>query len=191
MAAQAGGRLEGQAVADSGIFGLGSIVDSVQSLTEQGGSFVILIFASGVLMWALFLERMAFFRRALPIEMKSALVQWHARPDPRSWTSYQVRRQLISQVNVAMNRGIPLLAVLVPVSPLLGLVGTVTGMLEVFDSMAIHGSADARAMASGVSQAMVCTLTGLAVSISGLYPVYYVRTRIARELETLSDRLVV
>ncbi len=182
---------EDQAVDDFGFFGLGSIVDSVRSLSEQGGSFVILIFASGVLMWGLFLERMTYFRRVLPVELKAALAVWHARPDPRSWVSYHVRRQLISEVNVAMNRGMPLLAVLVPMSPLLGLVGTVSGMLEVFDSMAIHGSADARAMASGVSQAMVCTLTGLAVSISGLYPVYYVRTLIARELEKLGDHLVI
>ena len=44
---------------------------------------------------------------------------------------------------------------------------------EVFDSLALRGSADARTMASGVSHAMICTLTGLAVSITGLYPVHY------------------
>ena len=63
--------------------------------------------------------------------------------------------------------------VLVPMSPLLGLIGTVSGMLEVFDSMALRGTADARSMASGVSAAMICTMTGLAVSITGLYPVHY------------------
>jgi biopolymer transport protein ExbB len=75
-------------------------------------------------------------------------------------------------------------------APLLGLIGTVSGMLEVFDSMALRGSADARAMASGVSEAMICTLTGLAVSITGLYPVYYFRTRTRLETELLADRLV-
>jgi biopolymer transport protein ExbB len=61
-------------------------------------------------------------------------------------------------------------------------------MLEVFDSMAILGSADARSMASGVSKAMNCTLTGLAVSISGMYPVYYFHNRIRRQTELLSDQ---
>ena len=56
-------------------------------------------------------------------------------------------------------------------APLLGLIGTVSGMLEVFDSMALRGSADARTMATGVSHAMLCTMSGLAVSITGLYPV--------------------
>ena len=60
--------------------------------------------------------------------------------------------------------------VLVPMAPLLGLIGTVSGMLEVFDSMALRGSADARTMATGVSHAMICTMSGLAVSITGLVP---------------------
>jgi biopolymer transport protein ExbB len=61
-------------------------------------------------------------------------------------------------------------------------------MLEVFDSMALRGSADARTMASGVSHAMICTMTGLAVSITGLYPVYYFRSRVKQETELLADR---
>ena len=89
-----------------------------------------------------------------------------------------------------MNANLVLLRVLVPLSPLLGLIGTVSGMLEVFDSMALRGAADARAMASGVSHAMICTLTGLAVSITGLYPVYYFQSRTRLETELLADRLV-
>jgi biopolymer transport protein ExbB len=75
-------------------------------------------------------------------------------------------------------------------APLLGLIGTVSGMLAVFDSMALRGSADARAMASGVSEAMICTLTGLAVSITGLYPNYYFKRRTKLETELLADELV-
>jgi biopolymer transport protein ExbB len=37
---------------------------------------------------------------------------------------------------------------------------------------------------------MICTLTGLAVSITGLYPVYYFQSRIKREVELLADRFV-
>ena len=69
-----------------------------------------------------------------------------------------------------------------------GLLGTVGGMLEVFDSMAARGSADARSMASGISEAMICTLTGLAVSITGLYPAYYFRRRVRHETELIGDR---
>ena len=43
----------------------------------------------------------------------------------------------------------------------------------------------------GVSHAMICTLTGLAVSISGLYPVHYFQSRAKRETETLADRFTI
>ena len=115
---------------------------------------------------------------------------WRAHQDWCSVRARQVRDAMISRVNAEMTSNFPLMRVLVPLSPLLGLVGTVSGMLEVFDSMALRGSADARTMASGVSHAMICTLTGLAVSITGLYPVHYFQSRARRETELLGDKLV-
>ncbi|MDX2222525.1 MAG: MotA/TolQ/ExbB proton channel family protein [Rhodospirillaceae bacterium] len=158
-------------------------------LVREGGPFVILIFASGVLMWGLVFERMWFFTSVLPKQVTALQDQWNARGDRSSWCARQIRAAMVSRLNAAMTSGFPVLQVLVPLSPLLGLVGTVVGMLEVFDSMAIRGSADARSMASGVSEAMICTMTGLAVSITGLYPVHYFRTRAQRETELIADRL--
>ncbi len=162
---------------------------AVSYLINQGGPFVGLIFYSGVLMWAIILERYLFFFSVLPKLNRKLTDQWNARKDHTSWCARQIRQMLISKANAAMTSSFPMMQVLVPLSPLLGLVGTVSGMLEVFDSMTLRGSADARTMASGVSHAMVCTMTGLAVSISGLYPVHYFRTRARRETELLSDKL--
>ena len=154
---------------------------AVASLVDEGGPFVVGIFLCGFVMWTLVIERACYF---------ALVLAWQARAEHRSWCARQIRRAMISRVNTAMNANLVLLRVLVPLSPLLGLVGTVSGMLEVFDSMALKGSADARAMASGVSMAMICTLTGLMVSITGLYPVYYFSSRVRRETELLGDRLV-
>jgi biopolymer transport protein ExbB len=162
---------------------LGAIVD----LVDAGGPFVVWIFACGVLLWALVLERVWYFWRILPRQAAGLIAEWEAREDRASWCARQIRQAMISRLNVSMTTGFPLLQVLVPLSPLLGLIGTVSGMLEVFDSMALRGSADARSMASGVSHAMICTMTGLAVSITGLYPVHYFRTRARRETELLAD----
>ncbi len=163
---------------------------AVSDLIAEGGPFVGWIFLCGFVMWTLVIERAWYFRSVLPAQARVALETWKARPDHHSWRAHQIRKTLISRVNSAMNAGLPLLRVLVPLSPLLGLVGTVSGMLEVFDSMALKGSADARAMASGVSHAMICTLTGLAVSITGLYPNYYFQSRARVETELLADKLV-
>lgn len=161
----------------------------IVELVRSGGPFVLLIFASGVLMWGLVFERIWYFTRVLPAQAKAIKQQWDARADKSSWCARQIRQAMISRLNGAMTAGFPVLQVLVPMSPLLGLIGTVSGMLEVFDSMALRGSADARSMASGVSEAMVCTMSGLAVSITGLYPVHYFRTRAQRETELIADKM--
>ena len=161
---------------------------AVASLVHDGGPFVGWIFSSGVILWALVFERYWFYWRILPKLAQEEHAKWMARKDHTSWCARQIRRAMISRLNVAMTAGFPLMQVLVPLSPLLGLIGTVSGMLEVFDSMALRGSADARTMASGVSHAMICTMTGLAVSISGLYPVHYFKTRARLETEFLADR---
>src|SRR5262249_19294661 len=135
-------------------------------------------------------ERSWSFSRRFPREIGLALHPWGTREEPQSWCARQIRRLLISRLNAGMSANMPLLRVLVPLSPLLGLIGTVSGMLRVFDSMALRGSADARAMAAGVSEAMICTMTGLAVSITGLYPIYYFQNRTRVETELLSDKLV-
>jgi biopolymer transport protein ExbB len=167
----------------------GGLYTAVAALVEDGGPFVAWIFACGVVLWCFVFERIWFFWRILPGLKEETQQQWAARKDKTSWCARQIRRAMISRVNVAMTSNFPLLQVLVPLSPLLGLIGTVSGMLEVFDSMALRGSADAKTMASGVSHAMICTMSGLAVSITGLYPVHYFRSRANRETELLGDHL--
>jgi biopolymer transport protein ExbB len=165
------------------------IVEGVATLARDGGPWVPWIFASGVLMWAMIIERFWYFTMLLPKQAAALQSEWLARRDRTSWCARQIRTAMISRLNQGMTTGFPVMQVLVPMAPLLGLIGTVSGMLEVFDSMALRGNADARSMASGVSAAMICTMTGLAVSITGLWPVHYFKTRATRETELLADKL--
>ena len=160
---------------------------AVSDLMDAGGPWVVWIFITCLLMWTLVIERWIYFSLVLPREATELLARWRARTERQSWCARQIRQAMISRLNAGMNANMRLMKVLVPLSPLLGLVGTVSGMLEVFDSMALRGSADARSMASGVSEAMVCTMAGLAVSITGLYPVYYFTSRARRQTELLAD----
>jgi biopolymer transport protein ExbB len=167
---------------------LTSPYQALRDMQQLGGPVVSWIFIACVIMWSLALERLWYFRKVLPVESAQMLAKWNLRPNKFSWASRQVRAAMISRLNAGMTRNLPILRVLVPMCPLLGLIGTVSGMLSVFDSMAALGSADARSMATGVSEAMVCTLSGLAVSISGLYPVYYFKQRAHRDTELLSEK---
>lgn len=162
--------------------------DAMMDMRHLGGPVVVWIFVACLVMWTLVLERCWFFAGVLPRQTERLLREWQARPEHTSWIAHQIRKAMISTLNAGMSSNIQLLRVLVPLCPLLGLLGTVSGMLNVFDAMAARGSADARSMANGVSEAMICTLTGLAVSISGLYPVHYFRRRIRLETELLADR---
>lgn len=161
---------------------------ALRSMRELGGPIVDWIFVTCVVMWCIAIERFWYFNRILPRDTASALGEWQGRAEHTSWKSRQIRKALISRLNAGMSANVQVLRVLVPMAPLLGLVGTVSGMLNVFDSMAARGSADARSMANGVSEAMICTLTGLAVSISGLYPVFYLKRKVRLETERLADR---
>ena len=69
----------------------------------------------------------------------------------------------------ALQRGLGLLKLLAAVAPLLGLLGTVTGMILTFQSITLFGSGDPKLMAGGISQALVTTVLGLVVAIPLLF----------------------
>ena len=71
----------------------------------------------------------------------------------------------LAEESSRLNRGLPTVAVLAAVSPLLGLLGTVTGMIETFQSITLFGTGDPKLMSGGISQALVTTQLGLAVAI--------------------------
>ena len=162
---------------------------SVDEFIAAGGWVIPWIFLAGLIMWTLILERYWFFFRILPRETRDMLAAWKQRANHKSWTSRHIRLEMISRANAQMKSTLPLIRVLVPLCPLLGLLGTVTGMLEVFDAMALKGFADARTMAYGVSHAMISTMAGLVVSMSGIFFVGRFRSRVRVQTELLADAL--
>ncbi|WP_028081431.1 MotA/TolQ/ExbB proton channel family protein [Solimonas soli] len=164
---------------------------SVSELIAAGGWVLPWIFVCALVMWTLIAERWWYFRRVYPLQRAELRAQWLRRRERESWSARQVRAMLISQARVALSAPLPLLRVTVPIAPLLGLLGTVTGMLEVFDGMMLRGSADARTMAYGVSHAMIATMAGLVVSVSGMFFLSRFQTRVQRETERFGDELVI
>jgi biopolymer transport protein ExbB len=143
-------------------------VEVVRIFLERGGTVLLAIFAVTLLMWTMILERIWYFRRMQPREVKRVEGLWRERSDHESWHAQQVRALLISEVRLKLDRSIPMIKTLVALCPLFGLLGTVTGMIEVFDVMAVSGSGNARAMAARVSKATIPTMAGMVAAISGL-----------------------
>ena len=71
----------------------------------------------------------------------------------------------------------------------MGLLGTVWGMIEVFDVMAILGSSNVKAMAAGVSRATIPTMAGMVGALSGVFAASYLESRMNKEAELLEDHL--
>lgn len=67
-----------------------------------------------------------------------------------------------------LERGIPFLALTATTGPLLGLLGTVMGMIATFKLISSFGSGDPKQLAAGISEALICTATGMAVAIPSL-----------------------
>ena len=73
--------------------------------------------------------------------------------------------------------------------PLLGLLGTVTGMIEVFNVMAVTGGGDAKSMAGGVEKSTIPTMAGMVSALSGLFANTYLQRVATREQMFLEDQL--
>ncbi len=69
---------------------------------------------------------------------------------------------------IRLERGLPFLALAATTGPLLGLLGTVTGMIATFRLISSFGSGDPKMLAAGISEALICTATGMAIAIPAL-----------------------
>jgi len=119
-------------------------------------------------LWTFILERFAYYLFAHK-PLKSRLkAEWDGRSDKTSWKAAAIKDELVSQVKERTVANVGIIKTLVALAPLMGLLGTVTGMIEVFDVMALSGSSNARLMAGGVFKATIPTMAGMMAALSGL-----------------------
>jgi len=81
----------------------------------------------------------------------------------------------------AIHRGLALMKIIATVAPLLGLLGTVVGMILTFQSITLFGNGDPKMMAGGISQALVTTVLGLATAI----PVLFMHTMVSARARSI------
>lgn len=155
---------------------------------EQGGDVLWLIAAITFLMWTLIFERFWYFRTEHRNLVREATEKWEARPERRSWSAHQIRESMISEASDTISGSLPLIQTCVALCPLLGLLGTVTGMITVFDAMATQGG-NARSMAAGVSMATIPTMAGMVASLSGVVGSTLLKRKIDFETELFQDHL--
>ncbi len=172
---------------------MGVLVDAfvaLRSFFEAGGDVLWAILAVTTLMWTFIIERFWFFSRVLPGRIEATKNLWDTMSPDSAWQTRSIRKQLISEISLEARRFLVLIRALMAVLPLLGLLGTVSGMILVFDAMAYSGTGSARLMAGGVSAATIPTMSGLVAALSGLYFATYLEQRATNELKRAEDLLV-
>ena len=163
--------------------------EALSSFMDLGGNVLWLIAILLFFMWMLIFERVWYFRVGWKADVSGIIAKWEGRSERKSWEAHQVREMMISLARMQITQNLPVIKTLVALCPLLGLLGTVTGMIEVFNVMAVTGGGDAKSMAGGVSRATIPTMAGMVAAISGVFANTYV-TRIAqRESVFLEDNL--
>lgn len=168
---------------------MSQMILDVQAFLETGGGVLNFIGFITIVMWTLMLERFWYFYRVFPGVAQAVQDEWQQRTDHSSWAAHQIRRLKVSELRMDLEDGLAYIRVLVALCPLLGLLGTVTGMIEVFDVMAVAGSGNAKAMAGGVSKATIPTMAGMVAALSGLILSARLEQFAADEGERLADRL--
>ncbi|MGB5626185.1 MAG: MotA/TolQ/ExbB proton channel family protein [Woeseiaceae bacterium] len=168
---------------------LADAIEAIRDFMSLGGPVLKVIAITIFLMWVVIIERIMYFRTSMNQMSREIHDNWESRPERNSWNALQIRELMISRFSEATNKGINLIQTLVALCPLLGLLGTVTGMISVFQVMAVSGSGNVRAMAAGVSQATVPTMAGMVGALSGVLLVTILSRRAAREVGFLEDSL--
>jgi biopolymer transport protein ExbB len=167
------------------LYQLEELLDMVKNFMETGGDVLYIIAFVLIIMWTYIIERVWFQNFTFPRDSRKMVAKWGSRNDVSSWGAHRIREAWISQSKESLNQYLMLIKTLVAICPMVGLLGTVTGMITVFETMATHGTGNPRLMAAGISMATVPTMAGMVAALSGLF----VSTRLEANARTKTDQL--
>jgi len=158
-------------------------------LLLAGGWVMVAILALSFVMWLLILDRYLCLVRTRPRLVARLADGWRELSGPGRLVNRKLREAFGASFEGTLGSGMLTIEVITAVLPLLGLLGTVTGMIKTFDVMTAFGTGNVRGMAEGISQALVTTMAGLLTALAGMYCVGDLKQRIQRESEQLRQHL--
>ena len=168
---------------------MGDLISTILAFMSKGGDVLWLIAILVFFMWTLIIERLFTFwlvvesrsrsrRRCLGRQRRTAVLERQANS-----REAVVAESRFDQRQYGADR------YLRSAMPLLGLLGTVTGMIEVFNVMAVTGGGDAKSMAGGVERSTIPTMAGMVAALSGLFANTQLQSIALREQQLLEDQL--
>jgi len=141
----------------------------IDNFINSGGPVLFAIALLLLLLWILMIERSYYLLIHFPRYQEKVVQTWLSRNDKGSWFALQIRQGKLARASMLLKQNMDFLNALIKMFPLLGLLGTVSGMIQVFDVVAVHGTGNPRLLASGISLATIPTMAGLVCALSGLF----------------------
>ncbi len=159
---------------------------------DDGGHLLWIILGLSTLMWALIAERYWFYGRELRPTLARFLSDWRQTAGPGAAAMPRMRalEQRVSEFRNLCTRRLEVIRTLTSVLPLVGLLGTVSGMIKVFQVITVFGTGNTRGMAAGIAEALLTTMAGLLTALSGLYFVSNLENRAERSERTLRSSMI-
>lgn len=159
---------------------MNSLLHQIGATIDQGGPIVWVILALSVLLYTRCFSLLLHLRQARRALLQDALMQVH---DPRRHL-----RQVHEELEDTFERQRPTLAAMIAAAPLLGLLGTVTGMIQTFAHLADGGGSSLMGgLADGISEALIATAAGLAVAIPAILLLYAAHRQLQRAVHVIAD----
>lgn len=166
---------------------LDELIEPVILFMERGGDVLFAIAFVIFMLWLFIIERSAYFVFSHKHFVSNAVNEWESRSERTSWSAHRVREDLIAGVKMQLESNMPMIKMLVGLCPLFGLLGTVTGMISVFDVMAFIGNGSPKAMAAGISKATIPTMAGMVGALTGVFGQSILERTIKREKAHIED----
>jgi biopolymer transport protein ExbB len=158
-------------------------------LLLAGGWVMVAILALSLLMWMLILDRYLYLWRERRALVARCVERWQAGHGADQIANHRLRVALRETFRESLGARLGVIQVITAILPLLGLLGTVTGMIRTFEVMTAFGTGNVRGMADGISQALITTMAGLMTALAGMYFAGDLHERIERDTDHFSGQL--
>ena len=163
--------------------------ESVRDFIATGGDVLYIVAIVLFIMWVLIIERFWFINREFPAMRNRIIADWNARTDTTSWYAHKIRDAWVSEASTKLHERIGVIKTLVAICPMVGLLGTVTGMIAVFEIMAVQGTGNPRLMAAGISMATIPTMAGMVACLSGVFVTSKLEGKVKSAVHGLADSM--
>ena len=142
-------------------------IDELLHFFDRGGDVLYIVFIIAFFLWGFLIDRFIYLYFSFKQYKKKVLKNIENNTYDKKFTE-EIHTYLVEDMRLKLSEGLDFIKTLIIVCPLVGLLGTVTGMIEVFDVMAIIGNGDVKSMANGVSMATIPTMAGMVIALSGI-----------------------